>query len=148
MEGTPTQERILPTVSIEQNLSPMQKIAKGRMTNEDFLIKNENGETIGNFTLLFKKSPQPEEGGIAYLNTINVNGARGKGYGRAAYVQIINHLEQRNITFKSSEFQLSRGSKKAWDWLVEQGLARLVDKGVTDESKEDEGYSTAQYEVI
>ncbi len=117
MEGIPTPERILPIVSIEQNLSPMQKIAKGRMTNEDFLIKNENGETIGNFTLLFKKSLQ-QDGGVAYLNTINVNGARGKGYGRAAYVQIIEHLKQRNFTFKSSEFQLSRGSKKAWDWLV------------------------------
>lgn len=147
MERVPTSKRILPTVSIEQNLSPKQKIAKGRMADEDFSIKNENGEKIGNFTLLIKWSPN-KEAGVAYLNTINVNGARGRGYGRAAYVKIIDYLKQKNITFKSTESKLSRRSKKAWDYLVQESLARLVDEGKVDESVEDEGYSTAQYEAI
>ncbi|MDP3646297.1 MAG: hypothetical protein Q8R25_04380 [bacterium] len=140
------QERILPTVSIEENLSRLQKIAKGTMMAQDFLIKNEQGQTVGSFTLQISRPPKGEA--TAYLNTINVDAARGKGYGRAAYLKIIDHLKGQNIRFTSSTYSLSRDSKKVWDRLVQEGRARLVDEGQTDETKENEGYSTAQYEAL
>jgi len=140
------QENILPNVLIEQHLSPLQKIAKGTRTSEVFLIKDENENVVGSFTLSISR-PR-DKAAVAYLNTINVNSARGKGYGRAAYLKIVNYLKQQNIQFISSEYQLSRDAKKVWDWLVQEGKARLIDEGKTSDSSLNEGYSTARYEAL
>lgn len=146
MEGIQNKERVPPIVFVEENLSELQKKSKGTRLYKDFLIKNENKEIVGNFTLSIARPPGKEA--TAYLATINVHAARGKGYGRAAYLKIIDLMHRENIRFTSSETMLSRDSKKVWDWLVAQGKARVIDPGEVFETAENVGYSTTQYEAI
>lgn len=146
MEGlSGKQERVLPTVLIQENLTQLQKAAKGTRISQDFLIKNVRGEVVGNFTLSIARPPGKEA--TAYLNTINVT-ERNMAYGRAAYLKIIDHLKRQDVRFTSSEFQSSRDANKVWDWLVAEGKARLVDKGEVNMNTENVGYTTAHYEAL
>ena len=139
------EERMLPQVTVEENLSPLQKIGKGTRISKDFVIKNERSDVVGKFTLSIARPSNGEA--IAHLNTVSVT-ERGNGYGRAAYLKIIDYLHNQNIIFTSSESQLSRDSKKVWDWLVQEGKAYLVDAGKNDENAQNAGYSTATYRAF
>ncbi|OGZ68671.1 MAG: hypothetical protein A3D44_04125 [Candidatus Staskawiczbacteria bacterium RIFCSPHIGHO2_02_FULL_42_22] len=132
----------LPKVIIE--IQQPKKESKGTFKSQKLIIKNEQNEEIGTATLNIS-SPKKGEAS-AYLNTINIKEElRGRGYGKSAYLEIIKLLG--SVKLKSG-FGLSRGTKKIWDWLLLNGLARKLDEGIVDEATENAGYSSAEYEII
>jgi hypothetical protein len=82
----------------------------------------------------------------ADLNGIAIyKGHLERKYGRAAYVEILSFLG--DVPLRSG-WELSRGSKPAWDWLVARGVAELLDPGFTDERRANAAYSSAEYRTL
>jgi len=132
----------LPSVIIE--IQPQRIKPNGTFKSENLIIKNENNEEIGTAILNIFYPPNREH--YAYLNTIKIKEElRGKGYGKATYLELIKKLA--DVKLKSG-FQLSRGSSKVWEWLCQNGLAVKTSDGKTDENKLNAGYSSAEYEAI
>lgn len=119
--------------------------AKGTFVPRNFIIKDSNGSSIGNFILNISTPPNAEA--TAYLNAIKLDeNMKGRGFGRGTYLAILNYLGQ---TVKlTSGFQLSREAKPIWDWLVEKGVARKTKEGKIDETRPNAGYTTDEYEII
>lgn len=126
--------------------SPRDERFKGTISTEHFLIKAASGETIGEGTLSISRPTKGEQ--TAYLNTIAIHeDLRGHGYGKSAYVQLIQTLKDQGITLTSG-FQLSRGTAKIWDWLVTEKRAKKTKTGEINEEAENAGYSSSEYEAL
>lgn len=136
----------LPEVGIE--LIAPNRESKGTFKSQDLLIKDKHGEVIGHATVNVSrpKTGEPE----AYLNTISINEelrGQGYGYGKAAYLEIIKMLAGIKLKTKNN-FGLSRGTFKVWEWLCLNGIAVKTAEGKINDSAENIGYSTAEYETI
>ena len=143
-QNTPEEAERLPVVKIE--FQPRDKRFKGTMSTEHLLLRNAEGELVGEGTLNISRPIKGEH--TAYLNTINTKEAlRGRGYGKSTYLELIQILKRQNIRLKSG-FELSRGSAKIWDWLTAEKRARKTQEGVINEQTENEGYSSAEYEAL
>ena len=125
-------------------MRPEKIKSKGTMKLEELIIKNSLGEEVGNAILNIFLPKKGEKS--AYLNTINIReDLRGEGYGKSVYLELIKLLGDAKL---KSGFQLSRGTEKIWEWLVLNGLARKLSEGNIDETAENAGYSSAEYEII
>ncbi|MCB9809284.1 hypothetical protein H6776_02695 [Candidatus Nomurabacteria bacterium] len=135
----------LPPISIVENPTELQKKIKGSMSSMDFNIESGNDE-IGTFTL--NVMGRPGEEGYGYFNTIKLEEEfRGKDYGKSVYLQVIKKLKEDNKKL-STEWTLTKGADAVWQWLVENGYARVKQEGERNEENKGAGYSTYQYESL
>lgn len=136
-------DRALPIVSIEEKY----RVSETGITH--FGVSDKKGVPIGEFELFIRGLPDDKER-TAWINGIQIIPAlrrRQLKYGRAIYAGIVQMLVERNIRLFVAT-KLSRGSKPIWDWMTDAGAARMTDPGVTDETVENEQYSTAKYEIV
>jgi hypothetical protein len=140
-----------PTESIEEYynrmLDPDDKLPKIKLEEipqrEDirkpslnFIVKNSDGTKIGSINVNVGSWKMK----IGMLDINLDETTRHQGYGRAAYKAVLEILSQMDYTLKSNK-KLSRGSKPVWDWLVEKGVARQVNRHEVNELAEWHGYS-------
>jgi hypothetical protein len=142
--STLNRDGALPSVSLE--MIPPQ--TNGTLVPTTFRIRNDQDVQVGSCVLNIAYAPG--SGGTkmvsAYLNTISIyKGHLGRNYGRAAYVEILGFLGDVPL---QSGFQLSRGSKPAWDWLVDHGVAEQISPGFTDERRINAAYSSTEYRTL
>jgi GNAT superfamily N-acetyltransferase len=129
----------LPPIELEEeSVSPIEG-----ETFHYFGIHSMDGARIGELNVVVEDDSQQAEIDLIELET----DSRGKGYGRASYVALLQKLTAMGIKLRSGN-NLSREAKAIWDWMVEKGVARQLAEGDTNESSETFGYSTAEYEVI
>ena len=131
---------------------PPKQETRGTMAFEEYRIMNE-GSVIGELMLVVS-TPKGREH-TAYLNTIKLyenedsaKNFKGKGYGTATYMKIIENVKERGIKFLSSGSQLSKDAYLLWEKLVAAGLAKKIREGTFDESSPEAGYTDAEYEAI
>ena len=135
----------LPPVSIIENPTERQKKTKGSMSSTNFNIES-GGEEIGAFILNVMGRPGKE--GYGYFNTIKLEEEfRGKDYSKSVYLEVIKKLKEDNKKL-STEWTLTKGADTVWQWLVENGYARVKQEGERKEKNKGAGYSSYQYESI
>lgn len=141
------------TKKVTLEIVPPKQETRGTMRFEEYRILNERGEGIGKCMLAVFVPPGREH--TAYLNTIELytnedpeKDYKGKGYGMAAYLQIIKNLKERGIKFTSSTYQLSKDAYLLWERLVAAGLAKKVREGTFNEDSPEAGYTDTEYEAI
>jgi hypothetical protein len=136
-------DRALPFVEIEEKY----RVSETGITH--FAVSGKKRKPIGEFELFIKGFPDDAER-TAFINGIKIiPDLRRKQlkYGRAIYAGIVQMLAEKNIRLFVGT-KLSRGSKYNWDEMTRAGAARMTDPGVTDETVENKGYSTAKYEIV
>ncbi|MFT6829377.1 MAG: hypothetical protein ACJAV6_000198 [Candidatus Paceibacteria bacterium] len=135
----------LPSVSIIENPSELQKKMKGSMSSMDFNITSDDVE-IGSFTL--NVIGRSDKEGYGYFNTIKLDEEfRGKDYSKSTYLEVIKRLKEDNKKL-STEWTLTKGADSVWQWLVENSYAKIIKEGERNEENKGAGYSTYQYESI
>jgi hypothetical protein len=135
-------EHTLPKIQIEELPNKM----RGSLIPTEFKIRDEQGNEIGELTLLTSRPKNKEA--TASIAGIRVDVTHlGKGFGRSTYVQLVKRLVAEQVRLQTG-VQLSRGSKPIWDWMVERGVARQTSEGQINEETENAAYSSAEYEII
>jgi hypothetical protein len=115
-------QHTLPDVELIPNPTRIQQIARGSLTDMDYVITYQ-GVKIGKSTLVTDKSA-----GERWFNGIEIDGApRREGFGMATYKAAIVGSLAEGISFRTHGWTQSEGSKNVWDSLARRGAARIIE---------------------
>lgn len=92
----------------------------GEEKHVSFDIVNARGKSVGYLAVAI---PFPAESGAAAF-VQDINAERGKGYGKAAYKELIKLFSERGLRLKSAN--INGFSGPIWQWLVKKGVARII----------------------
>lgn len=98
-------------------------VVQFRATVYNFLeILNNSGEEIGNFATIDHENSRH----FVNIELNDDNNIRGKGYGLATYIKVIEESHKKGLTFESHPSLVSRNAKLIWDKFVYEKIAEVI----------------------